>query len=131
MGRRKSVIQTPGGGFTQEKRHRGPFGAKRGGSSQDSQQPGSPSPPQTGHTGQSEALSVTSHDDSSIRPTSARQGTNDAMEPISEGQQTPKAANEMGVTNTAVQGEPQKATENEVGDPFSTFQVYIAIILAS
>lgn len=114
MGRRKSVVQSPGSGFIQEKKQRGPFGIKRGGSSQESHQPVSPSPPQTAQT---ESLSVNSHDESSIRPTSARQGTNgDVMEPISEGQQTPKAANGMGITGTTLQEEPQKMAETEVGN---------------
>lgn len=124
MGRRKSAMQAPGSGFIQEKKQRGPFGLKRGGSSQEGRLPVSPSPPQTAQT---ESLSVNSHDESSIRPTSARQGTNDdAMEPISEGQQTPKAEAQTGVTGTTLQEEPQNTAGNEVGHCIvAAFQVHI------
>lgn len=117
MGRRKSVVSSPGSGFIQEKKQRGPFGVKRGGSSQDSYQPTSPTPPQTAQT---ESLSVNSHDESSIRPTSStRETSGDAMEPISEGQQTPRATN--GIMGTSLQEEPQKITGTDVGYIFSTF----------
>ncbi|KAK2768203.1 hypothetical protein FQN54_000055 [Arachnomyces sp. PD_36] len=120
MHRRKSIVGGPNSGFIQEKKPRGPFGTRRGGStSQDSQQPASPTPPQTAQT---EALSITSHDDASIRPTSARRGTsNDQMEPISEGQQTPTATNGVEITGTTLQEEPQKITGNGTdAEGFST-----------